>query len=212
VKSRLKNFANAVVRFLLSFQRPSKAANMRLLRQRGQSLDSFRIREATAADIPALAELHVKTWSETYFLVKNAPTYQVREPQWRQQFEITDGTWFCLVVENDRGELIGFAKGKTYKSRDLPGYFGELNKVYLLREYQRLGLGRRLLAQVAARFRSMDINSMVLFGVPQNPSCAFHEALGGKKLYASNGEFHGGYGWRNLEPLASGAGMTNQLA
>jgi hypothetical protein len=44
---------------------------------------------------------------------------------------------------------------------------------------------------------------MVLFGTPQNPSCAFHEALGGKKLFAKNGEFHGGYGWQHLEELAS---------
>jgi hypothetical protein len=43
---------------------------------------------------------------------------------------------------------------------------------------------------------------VVLFGVAENPSCKFHEALGGEKLYAENGEFHGGYCWRDLEKLA----------
>ena len=175
---------------------------MRLLRRRGERLESLRIREATAGDIPRLAALHVKTWNETYFGVKNPPGYELREGQWREQFTKDDGSWFCLVVENGQGELVGFAKGQTYESKELPGYSGELNKIYLLRDYQRLGLGRQLVAHVAVRFRSRGINTMVLFGIPQNPSCAFHEAMGGEKLYAANGEFHGGYGWRDLEGLA----------
>jgi GNAT superfamily N-acetyltransferase len=31
----------------------------------------------------------------------------------------------------------------------VPGYAGELNKIYLLRRHHRRGLGRRLLAEVA---------------------------------------------------------------
>ena len=156
-----------------------------------------------ATDIPRLAALHVKTWNETYFRVKNPPSYEVREGQWREQFAKDDGSWFCFVAENQRGELVGFAKGKSYESKELPGYSGELNKIYLLRDYQRVGLGRQLVARVAERFRSRGINAMVLFGIPQNPSCAFHEAMGGEKLCAANGEFHGGYGWRDLEGLAA---------
>ncbi|HJS08129.1 MAG TPA: GNAT family N-acetyltransferase [Pirellulales bacterium] len=199
----MKNVLNAITRFLRGFRRPTKAANTRLLRERGETLDSLEIRDATPNDIPALAELHVKTWTDTYWPVANPPTCQIRERQWREQFANNEGSWFCLVVENRDGELIGFAKGKRYASDDLPGYAGELNKIYLLRQYQRLGIGRRLVGHVARRFLSQGINSMVLFGTPQNPSCAFHEALGGQRLYAKNGEFHGGYGWRDLQQLAS---------
>ncbi len=56
---------------------------------------------------------------------------------------------------------------------------------------------------VARRFLAQGIRSMVLFGVPQNPSCAFHEALEGERLLAKNGDFHGGYGWRDLQRLAA---------
>lgn len=199
----MKNSVNTIVRFLFGLRRPSKATNTRLLRQRGETLHSVVIREATSHDIPALAELHVKTWSDTYWNVINPPSYQIRERQWREQFEKIDGSWFCLVVENHHGELVGFAKGKSHASDDLPGYSGELNKIYLLRQYQRLGLGRRLVGHVARRFLNQGISTMVLFGTPQNPSCAFHEALGGERLFAKNGEFHGGYGWRDLHELAS---------
>ena len=42
------------------------------------------IREATAADIPALARLHVTTWNDTYPGVRSPPTYELRERQWRE--------------------------------------------------------------------------------------------------------------------------------
>src|SRR5262245_57061880 len=199
----MKNLVNTIARFVFGLGRPSKAANLRLLCARGESLESLTIREAIAKDIPALAALHVKTWNETYWNVRNPPDYEVRERQWRAQFNVTDGSWFCFVVENQSGELVGFAKGKAYDHTDLPDYSGELNKIYLLREYQRLVLGRRLVACIARRFLSQGISTMVLFGTPQNPSCAFHEALGGERLIAKNGEFHGGYGWRDLRGLAN---------
>jgi ribosomal protein S18 acetylase RimI-like enzyme len=81
-------------------------------------------------------------------------------------------------------------------------YNGELNKIYLLKQYQRLGLGKNLIAQVASHFTNMGIDNMVLFGTPQNPTCSFYEAMGGQRLYAKNGEFHGGYGFTNLSSLA----------
>ena len=168
-----------------------------------ETLDALVIREATRKDIPALAALHVKAWSDTYPQTLRPPTFEIRERQWREQFEKTDGSWFCLVVENRNRELIGFAKGRNYQSDDLPGYHGELNKIYLLREYQRLGVGRRLVGHVARRFLSEGISTMVLFGTAENPSCAFHEALGGEKLYAANGEFHGAYGWNDLHKLSA---------
>ena len=199
----MKNFLNALARFVFGLRRPSKAANTRLLHQRGETLQSFVIREATSEDIPALAALHVKTWSDTYWNVRNPPTYRIREQQWREQFKKSGERWFCFVVENQNGELVGFAKGTSYASDDLPGYAGELNKIYLLREYQRLGIGRRLVGHVASRFLGQGINTMVLFGTPQNPSCAFHEALGGERLFAKNREFHGAYGWRDLQKLAN---------
>src|SRR5260370_24553289 len=110
----MKNFINAIARFLFGLRRPSKAANTRLLRQRAESLESLVIREATPEDIPALAALHVKTWNETYWNVKNPPTYAILEQQWREQVKRTDGSLFCFVVENRKGGVVGFSKGKAY--------------------------------------------------------------------------------------------------
>jgi L-amino acid N-acyltransferase YncA len=199
----MNNLINATTRFLRGLKRPSKATNARLLQERGETLSSFLIREATSADILALAALHVQAWNETYPHVKRPPSYALRESQWRDQFKDTSGQWFCFVVEDRKGALVGFAKGLPYSSTELPDYSGELNKIYLLRDYQRLGLGSRLVGHMARRFLRQGITSMVLFGVAQNPSCRFHEAMGGERLYSKQGEFHGGYGWRDLQCLTS---------
>jgi L-amino acid N-acyltransferase YncA len=198
----MSKFSTSIHRFVMGLKRPSKKANARLLKKRGEVLSSFTIREARYEDIPALAALHVKTWSETYWLNTFPPNYEVREAQWRQQFNANDGSWFCFVVVNRNGDLVGFAKGKTYSHEDLPEFSGELNKIYLLRQYQRIGLGRKLMGHVARRFLEQGIHNMVLFGTAENPSSGFHDALQGEKLLGKNGEFHGGYCWRDLEKLA----------
>src|SRR5262249_9235447 len=113
------------------------------------------------------------------------------------------GSWFCIVIEGPTGELIGFAKGQRYSHLDQPDFAGELNKIYLLREYHRRGLGRLLLGHVARRFLSQGISSMLLFGDARNPSNRFLEALGADGLFAVNDEFHGGSGWRDLRRLES---------
>lgn len=194
---------HALGRIIMGLKRPSKATNIRRLREWGETMESFTIREATESDLPALAALHVQTWNDTYWTVKNPPTYEIRERQWREQFNLKDGSWFCYVVQNREGRLIGFAKGIVYHHADLPEFGGELSKIYLLLEYQRLGLGRLLMGHVARRFLSMGIHSMLLFGIPQNPSNRFHEALRGERLFDKQGEFHGGYGWRDLQKLAA---------
>jgi hypothetical protein len=78
----------------------------------------FNLREAREADIPALAALHVKTFDETHRGGRpGGPSYELRERQWREAFERLDGSWFCYVIEDDRSELVGFAKGTPHDGR-----------------------------------------------------------------------------------------------
>ena len=197
----MKRALIAAWRVLAGALRPSKEGNLRRLRRRGETLAGLKFREATAADIPALARLHVTTWNATYapFLMKG-PSCEMRERQWREVFG-TNGTndalWFCIVIERADGALVGFAQAKR---SDHPQFAGELNKVYLLREYQRLGLGRRLIGHVARRFLSQGVNSMWLYGDARNPSSRAWVALGAQKTDDDPG--NGNYGWRDLGELA----------
>lgn len=151
------------------------------------------LRDANESDIPALAALHVRTFHETH---GGGPDAALRERQWRAKFA-SGQLVFCVVLDT-LDELVGFASGELYRSDQLSDFRGELNKIYLLRRYQRQGLGRVLLCAAAERFLRAGVASMLLFGDASSPSNGFYEAMRGRRLYASNGDFHGGYGWSDL--------------
>jgi ribosomal protein S18 acetylase RimI-like enzyme len=164
---------------------------------------SFHSRDARKEDVPALARLHVQTFNETHRSGRSGgPSFELRERQWRESFQTNDGTWFCFVVEDNEGALVGFARGTPHDG-GVPGFAGELNKIYVLRRFHRQGIGRLLLCQVARRFLERGVTSMLLFGDAANPSNGFYEAFGAERLYSRSGEFHGGYGWRDLHSLAT---------
>ena len=194
----MKNFINHILRFINGLRRPSKKTNLQKLHDRGERIDSFIFRDATEQDIPELGKLHAITWAQTYNS-KN-PNIQLRQHQWHKTFtEENDGSWFCILVVNKKDEPVGFAKGKINKDKNSSELHGDLNKIYLLSDYHRLGLGKKLFSLVVERFLSKGVNDMVLFGVPQNPSCGFHEAMGGERIYSDQGLFDGCYRWPDLK-------------
>jgi GNAT superfamily N-acetyltransferase len=161
----------------------------------------YLLRQAVAADLAALARLHVLTFNETHRGgLPGGPSYELRHQQWREEFERADEKRFCFVIEDESGGLVGFAKGQPHDG-GVPGYDGELNKIYLLKRVQRKGLGHRLVLAVAQRFKEHGVNSMLLFGDAKSPSNGFYEAHGAERLYSERGEFHGGYGWPDLRKL-----------
>ena len=123
----------------------------------------FSLRDMTRDDAAAVAALHVATFNETHTVNNDGPGYDLRESQWREAFTKPEGSWFGIVIENEDGELVGFSKGRAHDG-GVPGFQGELNKIYLLRRYHRQGLGRHLLCEVARRFLDRGMTSMLLFG------------------------------------------------
>lgn len=164
---------------------------------------SFRIRSASPDYVRALAHLHVQTFNERHRGGRSGgPSFERREQQWREAFTVTDGSWFCFVVEDDDRALVAFAKGTPHDGGE-PGFAGELNKIYALQRVQRQGIGRLLLCNVARQFLSQGVTSKLLFGEAMNPSNGFYEAFGAERLHGDRGEFNGAYGWRDLQVLVA---------
>lgn len=193
----VKRFVIAVWSTLAGLARPTRRSNLRRLQRRGEALGDLRIRDATEGDIPALAALHVITWNATYApFGLRGPRVEVRERQWREKFAKHDPLWCCLVVQRADGALVGFAL--AHRS-DNPAFQGELAKIHLLRDYQRLGLGRRLIGRVARRFLANGITSMWLTGDARNPSTRAWVAMGATKCDPDASS--GNYGWSDITPL-----------
>lgn len=157
----------------------------------------FDLRIATPSDSAALAGLHVETFREAH---GGGPPVHVREAQWQRILNVNNALDFTLLVENDSRQLVGFARG-TRHDGGIPGYQGELNKIYVVKRLHGHGCGRLLVREVAARFLSQGVTSMLLFGDARSPSNGFYERLGAVRLLSPEGEFHGGYGWPDLAKL-----------
>jgi ribosomal protein S18 acetylase RimI-like enzyme len=196
LRDRLKPPLAAVQRWIHARTRPTGKENARSLRQRGESLDSIVFRDAVAADIPALAELHVTTWNATYN-TSHGPSIATRTRQWNEVFASEGRRDFVLVLEDRNGRLIGFTWG-----RPTDGEFeGQLSKIYLRWEYHGLGLGRRMMAETARRFLERGIHSFVLFAELSNPTLGFYDRMEGERLRDDRGQFSGAYGWRDVRTL-----------
>ncbi len=193
--SAMKPIFVSFSRYLQNLRRRSRQANLKLLEERGENPDtSFIIREATEKDIVPLSQLHVKTWSDTYPMVMKPPSFAIRERQWRELFSNKERNWFVYIIEKKDGSLIGFVMGKFDEDGS-----GNLNKIYLLREYQRLGLGKKMYCLVVKRFLSLGIKRMTVFAEASNPSCWFYEKMGGQKMRNADGSLnYGNYEWNDL--------------
>lgn len=198
---RLKPRVAALQRWINARSRPTGAENARNLRERGESLDSITFRDAVAADIPALAELHVTTWNATYNTTRG-PTIATRTWQWNQVFAKENRRDFVLVLEGRNQRLIGFTWGRPHEGK----LEGELSKIYLRWEYHGMGLGRRMIAETARRFLERGIHSFILFAELSNPTLGFYDRMGGERLLDDRGQFGGAYGWRDLVKLINAAG------
>jgi GNAT superfamily N-acetyltransferase len=195
-RDRLKSRIDDLKRWINARSRPTGEENARKLRDRGESLDSIIFRDAVAADIPALAELHVTTWNATYRTTRG-PTVGTRTWQWNKVFTNDSRRDFVLVLEDRNGRLIGFTWGKPHEGE----CEGELSKIYLRWEYHGLGLGRRMMAETAQRFLDRSIHSFILFAELSNPTLGFYDSMGGERLLDDRGQFNGAYVWRDVRAL-----------
>jgi GNAT superfamily N-acetyltransferase len=194
---RIKPHIEDFQRWVNSLTRPRAEDNARKLKERGESLDSIVFRDATFGDLMALSELHVLTWNMTYNTTRG-PTIETRAWQWAKILGNPLNRDIVVVLESAKGQLIGFYRLTFGESE----WKGQLNKIYLRWEYHGLGLGRKMMGHAARRFLERGANNFVLFAERSNPTIGFYDRMGGERLLDEHGQFHGGYGWRDMKKLA----------
>jgi ribosomal protein S18 acetylase RimI-like enzyme len=196
IADRLEARIADIKRHLDALSRPRSEVNAKRLRDRGESLSSITVRDAVAADVPALAELHVTTWNATY-RTSRGPSVATRTRQWTEVFKKEPRRDFVVVLEDRNGRLVGFTAGKPYDGE----FEGQFSKIYLRWEYHGLGLGRWLMQETARRFLDRGIESFILFAERSNPTIGFYDRMGGERLLNERGLFTGAYGWRDVRKL-----------
>ena len=172
----------------------------------------MRIRAAKPEDAGSLARVHVDSWRSTYagilpdeFLA--GLSYRDRESYWEQILTTARPTVSNFLAETECGDVVGLAAGGPERTGD-ETYRGELYLVYLLEQYQRRGLGRRLVSAVAERLPADGFDSMLLWVAKDNhPACRFYKSLGGEPIGSRTIDIAGtdvvevSYGWQHVADL-----------
>jgi GNAT superfamily N-acetyltransferase len=164
------------------------------------------VREATLADCPAVAKVHVQSWKESFAGIVPQPFLDKMSVEQRAQaFEsrFSDGSYKMYVAEVSEQGLVGFADFGAPREI-IATYEAELYAIYLLPEFQRKGLGERLFHQGVEFLIRSNKSSMYLLTLEISPYKSFYEKMGGQVIGRNQIEIEGVvydelvYGWKNL--------------
>ena len=173
---------------------------------------TIRIRQATPDDASAIARVHVDSWRSSYADVVpqeilSGLSYDDRKALWNGILNSSRADRHCYVADAPNTGVVGFAHGGA-ASKNSPTFDGEIYAIYLLEQYQRMGLGRRLFISVAERLLDDGMSSFLLWVFEENHSARrFYESLGGEVVRSQEINIGGAdlvevaYGWNDIERL-----------
>jgi ribosomal protein S18 acetylase RimI-like enzyme len=167
------------------------------------------VRSADVSDAAAIARVHVASWRSTYSgLLPDDFLASLDEAAYTERWgRILAEPTTRVYVAADGPDVVGFASGGRERAGET-GYEGELYAIYVLRETQGRGHGRRLVQAVATGLRELDLRDMIVWVLRDNSGARkFYERLGG--AYVRSQPITIGstllqevsYGWRSLDDL-----------
>ena len=110
---------------------------------------------------------------------------------------------YTYVAEDEQGRIVGFIAGGLNRDASKE-YIGELYAIYILKEAQGHGVGKKLTRALVERLIQEHYYSMLVWVLADNPSRRFYEALGGQYVSTKQIEIGGvmldevSYGWRDI--------------
>lgn len=166
------------------------------------------IRKAERKDIKQLAVVHVDSWKTTYKgivddVYLSTLKYEDREKLWHSVLSTPNYVW---VAEVDH-QVVGFISGGKERTSEF-GYDGELYAIYILEEYQKRGIGKKLVEAFSNEMKEKgNYQSILVWVLSNNPSIAFYESLNpvkegtteveiGKEIYEEIA-----FGWKDIDSL-----------
>jgi len=171
------------------------------------------IREARSADASAIARVHVETWRSAYAGIVREDVLanmSLQRCEMGHRAAIGgggQGCWTLVAEEEAAAGVVGFARGGAERCGNAV-FRGEIYALYVLAEHQRRGIGRALVAAVAAELLAHGMHSVLIWALKENPSRGFYENLGGRYVGEKEVTIGGdslvevAYGWEDIRPLA----------
>jgi len=173
----------------------------------------YTIRPATVEDAPGIAAVHVESWRTTYpgIVAQNyldALSVEGLTAAWDRRLRREDRNFSIVVAESPARALLGFTYGGPLREDQL-SFDAELYALYLIRDAQGRGMGKRLVAAWAEHAVETGRRSGVVGVLTANPACRFYERLGARPVKERRHVIGEGsypavfYGWDDLRGLTA---------
>lgn len=148
------------------------------------------VRRAEARDVEAITAVHDAAWRYAYDGIIPAKELSRivarRGPRWWDR-AIRRGT--AILVIEVGGAISGYATFGPNRARNLVQK-GEVYEIYLLPEYQGVGLGTRLFLAARRELSRFGFDSVVVWALADNDqACRFYRNAGGRKVARANEKF-----------------------
>ena len=172
------------------------------------------IRNACPEDGEGIARVQITSWQSAYThifppdkLANLDADLDALAERWRSSILAPDRMVAFFVAVEPAGKVIGFAAADKQLNQNY-SFETELQVIYLLPQYQRQGIGRALMREVAQALIQAGFTSMMLWVLKENwDSRVFYQNLGGQQIAVSHYERWGStyeivaYGWKDLQKL-----------
>ncbi len=181
-------------------------------------IKEIHLRRATVADAEAIAAIRIEGWRTTYRgMIPDSYLDNMNAPEnvlhWRTilQAMATKEDTLCVYVAVSEDQIIGFVSAVKLPEAKLD-MDGEINAIYIRPQWQRSGIGKRMMHKAARSLQAMGCQRCVIWVIDGNSQARnFYEELGGEILIEQDFSWDGldltevAYGWRELNVLMASA-------
>jgi len=166
------------------------------------------IRKATARDIRSVAKVHAESWRTAYKgIVPDEYLSFAETVDWEEHWSSIEKPEYktqVFVADSEEFGVVGVASAGPERTGDNV-YAGELYALYLLPNFQGIGLGKRLTITTSKHLVEIGIHSMLVWMFKNNTRARlFYQALGADYIRDKEITVAGGlvtitaYGWKDL--------------
>lgn len=181
-------------------------------------IKEIQLRRATVADAQAIAAIRIEGWRTSYRgMIPDSYLENMQLDEnvlhWRTILQAIPAKEdsLCVYVAVSDEEIVGFVSAMKLPEAKLDKD-AEINAIYLRPQWQRCGIGKRLLHKAARSLQAMGCTSCVIWVIDGNSQARnFYEELGGEILVEQDFNWDGleltevGYGWQDLNVLLASA-------
>ncbi|MDP4094637.1 MAG: GNAT family N-acetyltransferase, partial [Bacillota bacterium] len=121
------------------------------------------IREAIRDDLLSVARVQVESSRSAYRGIMpdsylDNMSYEIKAREWDERLFGGGSTEFMYVAETDNAGIVGYASASKTRINEI--YERELISLYILKEFQRNGIGKQLFEAVISEFSKCKVSSM----------------------------------------------------